>query len=156
MRIPFVFIFLCFVLLSCTTKKKLANSPSAAANGGVSVQQIATPSIKSKWILSSIDGFITEKELNESETAKPFLLIDEKVSGYTGCNNMIGGNLEIVKNSIKFSNMATTKKMCAGKANEIEKEFLTTLQKANKFELNSGLLILFEEEKKLAEFKMAH
>jgi heat shock protein HslJ len=52
--------------------------------------------------------------------------------------------------------MATTKKMCAGKASEIERGFLTTLQKANKFELNSGLLILFEEEKKLAKFKMAH
>lgn len=155
MRTPFVFICLCFVLLSCTTKMKLANSPSAAANGILSVQQIATTTIKSKWILSSIDGLITEKELNESETAKPFLIIDDKVSGYTGCNNMMGSSVEIVKNSIKFSNMATTKKMCAGKANEIEKGFLATLQKANKFEINNGLLILFEGEKKLAEFKAA-
>ncbi len=155
MRTHLITLCLCFALFSCAPKKPLSNSVPAAANGGVLIEPQVEACIKSKWILVSIKGLITEKALEESGIRRPFLLIKDKVSGFTGCNNMMGSSVEIVKNSIKFSNMATTKKMCAGKANEIEKGFLATLQKANKFEINNGLLILFEGEKKLAEFKAA-
>lgn len=156
MQTHFILLCLCFTMISCAPKIQLSNTAPAAANGGVLIQPKAEASIKAKWILVSIENFITEKELEESGITKPFLVIEDNISGYTGCNNMMGGSAEIIKNSIKFSAMATTKKMCMGKANEIEGRFLAILQEATRFELNSVTLVLFEEEKKLATFKAAN
>jgi heat shock protein HslJ len=154
METHFILFCLCFTMISCAPKIQLSNTAPAAANGGILIQPQTT--IKAKWVLVSIEGLITEKELEERGITKPFLVIEDKISGYTGCNNMMGGSAEIIKNSIKFSAMATTKKMCMGKANEIEGRFLAILQKATRFELNSVTLVLFEEEKKLATFKAAN
>ena len=103
-----------------------------------------------KWILTSIAG----KSLPKIK-AVPFMVFDKQkqsAGGDSGCNSF-GGNYKTEADKISFSELISTQRACIEdeRAN-IEREFLGGLQKANRFEISSGKLNLYESDALLLTF----
>ena len=67
-----------------------------------------------------------------------------RIAGNSSCNQFTGA-YDLHAGSIKFSNLASTKKMCPPALMEQENRFLATLQRVEKFQFLKGLLVLFDE-----------
>lgn len=102
------------------------------------VTQSNAETLNKKWELVSIEG-------NEVITSMPVYLdlgTTNRVTGYAGCNT-INGNY-MVKNGtqINFSQVASTRMMCAPYDMNIEREVLDILKTADNFTINNGQLML--------------
>ena len=89
------------------------------------------------------------KTLPESLTIN-FDTITNGISGFSGCNRFFGG-YTIENNTIKFEKMASTRMLCEEKANQVEMEFLQSLEKITSFSFENNTLKLFEDKKVLIE-----
>jgi len=72
-----------------------------------------------------------------------------KFNGNGGCNR-IGGNLQIEKNNIKFSNVFQTKMLCENM--EQESLFLRLLEMTNEYKITGGKLLLYKNTTSLMTF----
>lgn len=105
-------------------------------------------SIRKKWELSVLDG--------EQITLTPAIYIDlaenNKVSGFTGCNRLIGSYAIENENQLKFSQLGTTLMACPESEMALENQVLEVLEKANNFRVDSGKLVLNVGQTPLATF----
>lgn len=69
------------------------------------------------------------------------------VSGFAGCNSYFG-NYTVENNTISFSNMASSKKLCR-ETMAIEDQFLKTLHSVNSFSINETSISFSENDKVL-------
>lgn len=110
------------------------SSCKVTENNNVSSNQ----SIYKKWVFQKMDGIVVENN-------KPVFIEffkDNKFSGYSGCNNMFG-NFEITNhNQIKFSSVASTKKMCEEKDMKTEQQIFDILSSTNNFSISNNTLFL--------------
>lgn len=94
-----------------------------------------TPS--GEFFISSIDTNNIDQKLTLNFDSKSNI-----VSGFSGCNNF-SGSFSTLNNTIEFSKLASTKKMCADNAvNSIERQLLNHLSKANSYKIEKGKLTL--------------
>jgi heat shock protein HslJ len=102
------------------------------------------------WALESIK----EEKIILDETIKnlPVLEIyvaEERFHGNTGCNTL-DGKVNIDEDKISFEGIVKTEMACPG---NLEQNFITNLNKVNKYKIEKMRLYLFDEEKELLVFK---
>lgn len=106
-----------------------ACAPQAPTTGSDSIQKT--------WELVSLDG----QEVNTSE---PVYLNfgNNKITGQTGCNT-VNGTFTVTNNTqVRFSQLASTRMMCAPADMNVENQLLDVLKTADNFTLNNGKLML--------------
>lgn len=103
-----------------------------------------------KWILKNIGGI--DVDLGENAAFLNFDPAKGTSGGNTGCN-VFGGNYEALGSKIKFSQMVSTMRACEFENRmTIERQFLDGLQKADRYEVREGRLLLYAGKKVLLEF----
>lgn len=102
-----------------------------------------------KWILTAIAG----KAVPKIETI-PFLVFDKQktsAGGNSSCNGF-GGSYQTETDKISITEIIQTFIACEDERGSVEREFLGGLQKANRFEIKTGKLNLYEGERLLLTF----
>lgn len=100
------------------------------------------PNLIGKWQLHSLklDG----ESFSPTNEREILLTIEkDKIGGNSGCNSY-GGNVAITGNTVKFSNIFSTKMFCEG---SIENQYFAALEKVVNFELKNNQLILMDKTK---------
>jgi len=102
-----------------------------------------------KWMLQGLAG----QAIQLPEGAQnPWIQLaaDKSLSGFGGCNNLMGQyNLDGA--TIGFPGVASTKKFCES-TQKLEDGFMGALREANSFKLDKGLLKLMQGDTELASF----
>ena len=103
-----------------------------------------------KWVLDSIAGTSTSKL---GRTA--FVVFDSKkqsAGGNSSCN-VFGGSYSTKGDALKITDVVSTMRACVeDERMSIERQFLDGLQKANRYQIKGGKLILFRNDKELLSF----
>lgn len=84
--------------------------------------------------------YITELKDTDASSYKLTINFDEnsnKVTGFSGCNNFFG-NYTLLNNTLKFSDIATSKKMCQKDIVDVEYKLLKSLNSVNSFSTNAN------------------
>lgn len=100
-----------------------------------------------KWILTKINGV-------NVNTNRAFIRFEEdkdRFGGNGGCNGF-GGDLSVNGSAINMSQIISTKMYCEG-TSEIENEFLSELEKVNRFEIKGKNLLLYIGRRLILELK---
>ena len=95
-----------------------------------------------EWIIVKI-----EKEKVTTDTEKtPWIKLSEgRVSGFSGCNRLMG-SYSLEGKILTFSQLGGTKMFCFD-AQELEDRFMKTLSKTHFWKYKRGKLCLFDENK---------
>lgn len=104
------------------------------------------------WVLERING--TAIDRNDYPTELPVLEINSAQNtflGTTGCNQMTG-KLFYELGILRFTNVATTKKMCVPDKGQ-EQTFLTALSGSNNYKIENNRLYLLTGDKESLVFK---
>lgn len=122
-------------------KTVLALALAAIVTSCAPVSNTVTPvaeTINKKWELISLEG-------NEVMTSQPVYLDFDtynRITGFAGCNT-INGNYTIKNGTqINFTQVASTRMMCAPYDMNIEKEVMEVLKTADNFTMTNGQLML--------------
>jgi heat shock protein HslJ len=137
MRLKFPLLALVLGLLFSATK--------CADNGAMNPADV----LDKKWMLQSLAG----QAIQLPEGAQsPWLQLaaDESLSGFGGCNNLMG-KYSLEGATISFPGVGSTKKFCES-TRKIEDGFMGALRDANSFKLDKGLLKLMQGDTELASF----
>ena len=92
--------------------------------------------------------YITQLGDTDVSSNKLVITFDEtsnKVSGFAGCNSFFG-SYEAENSTIKFSNMASSKKLCPNAIMNFETQFLKSLNSVNSFSVNDNLISFSEND----------
>lgn len=87
------------------------------------------------------------QQLNNQTTLKPLRLSlqDNRLTGFTGCNNTIG-NYSIDKGSLVVSQQASTMMACSEPLMQREQAFSSFLQSRPKVTFNNNVMILRKDD----------
>ncbi|MDB5013464.1 MAG: hypothetical protein JWQ25_1666 [Daejeonella sp.] len=130
----FILVFLSFLLFtSCEVLKSETDSPKLN---------------NTKWTLHSIKARV----VNLGD--KAYLNFEEKdnrIAGKAACNSFFG-EYTIVKQTIKFEGVGSTKMYCEGLMDE-ENEIMTALNNTRRYEIKADMLYLYSTDQLLLTFK---
>ena len=101
----------------------------------------------SQWNLASLAG----EAVKLPEGVKtPFLSLgkDSKVSGFGGCNNLMG-SMKLEGTAVSFPGLASTKMFCEN-AQPTENAFMSALRATNSYSLDGDKLMFLDNGKELA------
>lgn len=115
----------------------LVNKECSSAQDNMEAKSNMHNSLKGAYTIAEIDG----AKLDAEAITISFDPSTNKVSGFSGCNRFFG-TYKVENNSIKFGNIASTKKYCLKKENTIESKVLNAINSATSFELKDKMLIL--------------
>jgi heat shock protein HslJ len=96
------------------------------------------------WVVE----FIGERPVIDNSPASFEFVEEGRVAGNASCNQFTGTYV-MSGDSLVFSKLASTKKMCPPALMEQETRFLTALQGVAKVRFEKGLLILLESNDKM-------
>ncbi len=130
-----------FLMNSCGNAQAVPN----ANNDMLNKQSLE---INGLYRITTLGSF---KNLPEALTME-FDLDSSRVTGYSGCNRFFGDYL-VKSNTLSFGPLASTRKMCMEKVNNIEQHLLGALQQINNFEIKGDLLLLNRDNSTLVEAK---
>lgn len=95
-------------------------------------------SIQKSWELVSLDG----QDVNSSTPVYLDFGNNNKITGKTGCNTVNGTFTVTNGTQVRFSQLASTRMMCAPSDMNIENQVLDVLKTADNFTVNDGKLML--------------
>lgn len=98
------------------------------------------------WRLTTIDG----KKINTDKSFINFDTDKKSVGGNGGCNGF-GGNLSVSGSAIKITQIISTRMFCED-TSDAENKFLRNLERATKYKISGGKLVLFAADKIILEF----
>lgn len=136
-----------FGLAACHSTKKTTTNKVVEKNEVVSIERL----FQREWTLVQLTGF-AKNEIDKLEDQKPALKVAETISGFGGCNRLIGGQYKLKGNGLSISNLASTKKMCAGTGQKIETTFLSILNNVQSYKMEGVKLYLYTNDNRQAEF----
>lgn len=141
---------LCSVVLmtACQGSKKDSDQntePATKENNEAQEQAIKSQLTAAVWTLSKIKGEEVKKPAEEQQEVHFMLSEDDKVSGYTGCNQIMGAYELGENSSLKFKDVATTRRSCPEQNNK-ENEFLEVLSQTSSFKLDDKKLSLLNTQ----------
>ena len=107
---------------------------------GLSMQMHGQEILDKEWVVVKI-----EKEKITTDVGKtPWIKLSEgRVSGFSGCNRLMGSYL-LEDKTLTFSQLGGTKMFCFD-AQELEDKFMKTLSKTHFWKYKRGKLCLFDE-----------
>lgn len=103
------------------------------------------------WKLVAIDGERYEHTTDEREPHLRFLINDDTVSGFTGCN-FFTGRFEVRNARLEFGLIAVTQRPCMDES-DLEYSYLSSLRSANRFVIEGDMLRLYRGASPLLEFE---
>lgn len=107
------------------------------------------------WKIVTIMGKKVEVLKNMREPYLVFHSTSNKISGYTGCNKIMG-SYKIDGNNLSIGKVATTKMMCIQVAN-VEIYLLKVFKSVKRFEINGEKMKLLDKDGKvLGEFRAVY
>ncbi|MCF6269006.1 MAG: META domain-containing protein [Melioribacteraceae bacterium] len=117
------------------------------------VQNLGTANLKNTfWSLRELNGKST-KDYKVDREMHLLIKNDSSIKGFSGCNNFFG-NSSISNDSLRFSQIGSTRMMC--KNIELETEYFKALEKTNRYEIYGEYLYLYFEEELLAIFESVY
>ena len=103
------------------------------------------------WVLEKLNNMqVNTTDFTKELPQMEINATENKFMGYAGCNRM-NGTLFFERDIIKFTNIITTKMMCAN--NNKENEFIETLQKVTTYKIENNRLWLSNPNGMLIVFK---
>jgi heat shock protein HslJ len=114
--------------------------------------------IYQKWTVTILNGKDDVKEKAGKNIPYLEFQSNNKLSGYTGCNNVYG-KVFITKSKITFSEVTTTKMICRNdKFNSYEQEIedLIFYKKAFKYKIEAGILTIYKKGKEVMVLEKAN
>lgn len=109
-----------------------AQSSPQPASGGASI-------VGSKWLAEDIRGGGVLDNLQSTIS----IAAVGQVTGMAGCNTL-RGSAEIAGQSLKFSPLATTRKLCPPAVMDQERKFLAALEATRAFRFDGSFLKFFD------------
>ena len=103
--------------------------------------------------LVELNGVAYTPNMTDEPITLTFTDVENKVNGHSGCNQIFG-QYKVEKNSIKFLNMAMTRRMCDEATNKIEMQFSQVLETANAYKAEKGKVTLYNGKTPLAVFEV--
>ena len=134
-------------LTSCNLKKMTKSAGSI----NVSDENL----VDKKWKLTEINGVVLST-MNPQPAVETFIIfqtIENRVNGNSGCNNFTGTYKTGQGNSLNFSGVASTRKMCIDMT--IEDQMNKIFQTVDNYTLQGGILSLNQAGKTLAKFVLS-
>ena len=90
------------------------------------------------WQLVSLNGAVLDDSLSKRMTLD---FNDKRVGDSSGCNRYFSDYQVSGSNSLQFNAIGGTRRMCIKRSSmKIESQFLKTLQSANTYQVNNGML----------------
>ncbi|WP_083678162.1 META domain-containing protein [Lacinutrix venerupis] len=96
----------------------------------------------------TLNGTFNVINTNSKNLTITFDETTNRVSGFSGCNNFFG-NYTLNKNSLVFSGLGLTRKMCEEQNNLAEQQMITALNETTSFEIKDNKIIFKKAEKEL-------
>lgn len=126
------------MLLSCNSSKETMKG--------------TTPLYNTKWALKKIYNNGKEEPVN----TKAFIRFDQEKgsAGGNGSCNSFGSTATINGNEVSFKNIFSTKMYCE-QVQQVENNFLRSLEKINRYEIRDRSLFLYRDKQLLLEFAAA-
>lgn len=130
MGIKTIILLCCALSFSCASQKNTA--PIIQGPTGMA------------WALLELNGKSVE-ELGQTASEAYLILNSEndKLSGSTGCNQLLGSYQMSENKKIKFSKIAMTKRGCEGADHEME--FARAVEGSSNYQIRKDTLILLDE-----------
>lgn len=105
------------------------------------------------WKLKTVDGNSVSMAENQEREIYFILKNDKNVKGFAGCNTLMGGYQLENKNKLKFVNIGTTRKACAGIDDHL---LINVLNNTNSYALAKDILQLKRAGEVLATFEAVY
>jgi heat shock protein HslJ len=121
---------------SCNSKKEAATTDNVQQNN-IMIQQ----TLSGTYTIENIEG-------NTSFSEKLTIAFDDAskmVSGFSGCNSFFG-SYTVDGNTIEFGDIGSSKKYCQEDKNNLERQFLAVLAKANNFTVGENSVSFLKDE----------
>ncbi|NRD18741.1 META domain-containing protein [Winogradskyella eckloniae] len=104
----------------------------------------------SKKMEDSLSGTYYITQLGDTDVSSNKITITfdtttNKVTGFAGCNRFFGNYL-LENNTITFSQIGASKKLCPGSASVSERHFLKALNTVNTFSIKDNILTFLDQE----------
>jgi len=111
----------------------------AACNSSTALAPIET--LPGNWLVESIQ----DKAVIKNSAARLRFHSDNKLSGSASCNN-ISSSYNSQNSALTINPIATTRKMCLPSLMEQETQLLRAINKVKRFQLNNGLLSMYDQQ----------
>ena len=135
MRIPHLVLSGVLVLAACAHDA----GPPGSATPAITTANL----LNTYWGLTQLDG---QEVVTPADAREIHLVLhseNQRVTGYSGCNRMMGGYV-LEGNSLRFEQMAGTLMACA-RDMDIEKRFLALFAQVKRWEISGETLRLLDD-----------
>ena len=109
---------------------------------GLSMQMYGQEILDKEWVVVKIEK---EKITTEAEKVPWIKLSEGRISGFSGCNRLMG-SYSLEGKMLTFSQLGGTKMFCFD-TQELEDRFMKTVAKTNFWKYKRGKLCLFDKNK---------
>ncbi|UZR98688.1 META domain-containing protein [Chondrinema litorale] len=134
------------LLIAFTACKKSVTQDTAYQEQNETTEQEvpATTLLNDIWVLETISNTPIDKSIYNELPYVEFHINENRVMGYSGCNNFNGTFSANDAKGIEVKQLMSTKKACIPPVNE--SEFLQLLQSSDNFDIREGKLFLYQEK----------
>ena len=145
-----------FVLgLGTTACKSNRNVISGKFSSNSDLSRIDENLVEKKWTLTEING-VALSSMDPKPTIEAFIIFqvnENRVSGNSGCNNFSGTYKSESGGAMKFSGVASTRRMCLDMT--IENQMNKIFGEVDNYSIQNGVLILYKTKTALAKFEVS-
>ena len=129
-----------------------ATSDSAKPNASLAPQASLT---NTYWKLTQLDGADVAMAPQQEREVRITLTSDGKVTGFTGCNRVMGG-YTLAGKTLRFTQLAGTRMACPPPLMQLESAVLAKLNSVTGYQLEGEKLILLKDGAPVARFESVY
>ena len=129
-----------------------ATSDSAKPNASPAPQASLT---NTYWKLTQLDGAPVAMAPQQEREVRITLTADGKVTGFTGCNRVMGG-YTLAGTALRFTQLAGTRMACPPPLMQLESAVLANLNSVTGYQLDGEKLILLKDGAPVARFESVY
>lgn len=107
------------------------------------------------WKLVELDGARVSMTPEQEREVRITLDDNGKVTGFTGCNRVIGG-YTVAADVLRFTQLAGTRMMCPPPAMQLESAVLANLNSVTGFRIDGEQLILLKDGAPVARYESVY
>ncbi|WFR81905.1 META domain-containing protein [Janthinobacterium rivuli] len=107
------------------------------------------------WKLTQLDGTPVAMAPQQEREVRITLTDDGKVTGFTGCNRVMGG-YTVAGRTLRFTQLAGTRMACPPPLMQLESAVLANLNSVTGYQLEGEKLILLKDGAPVARFESVY
>ena len=130
----------------------------AMAGGCAATSDSAKPNASltnTYWKLTQLDGAPVAMAPQQEREVRITLTDDGKVTGFTGCNRVMGG-YTVAGTALRFTQLAGTRMACPPPLMQLESAVLANLNSVTGYQLEGEKLILLKDSAPVARFESVY